>query len=33
MRQPPHFEPRYINYAIDNLKVRRHGPSKTSAAV
>jgi hypothetical protein len=28
MRQPPHFEPRFIEYAIDNLKVRRQAPSK-----
>jgi hypothetical protein len=23
MRQPPHFEPRFIDYAIDNLRVRQ----------
>jgi hypothetical protein len=23
MGQEPHFEPRYIDYAIDNLRVRR----------
>jgi hypothetical protein len=34
MRQPPHFEPRFIDYALNNLKVRRTSPSKpTSAAV
>jgi len=27
MRQPPHFEPRFIEYAIDNLRVKRP-PSK-----
>jgi hypothetical protein len=32
MRQPPHFEPRFIDYAIDNLKVRRQGPPKPSPA-
>ena len=34
MRQPPHFEPRFIDYALNNLKVRRTSPSKgTSATV
>ena len=28
MGQPPHFEPRFIEYALDNLKVRRHSPAK-----
>jgi hypothetical protein len=28
MQQSPHFEPRYIDYAIDNLRVRRHSPPK-----
>ncbi len=28
MGQMPHFEPRFIEYAIDNLKVRRHAPPK-----
>ena len=23
MGQPPHFEPRYIDYALDNLRVKR----------
>ena len=31
MRQPPHFEPRFIDYAIDNLKVRRQGSAKPPA--
>ena len=33
MNQPPHFEPRYIDYAINNLKVRRQTqtPSGTAA--
>jgi hypothetical protein len=22
MKQPPHFEPRFIAYAVDNLRVR-----------
>lgn len=29
MRQPAHFEPRFIDYAVDNLKVRRHVPAKS----
>jgi hypothetical protein len=37
MGQSPHFEPRFIDYALDNLSVRRIGPSKngtqTSARV
>jgi hypothetical protein len=35
MRQTPHFEPRFIDYAIDNLQVRRHkaAKSQTSASV
>jgi hypothetical protein len=32
MGQSPHFEPRFIEYALDNLKVRRHAPSKPTAA-
>jgi len=32
MRQPSHFEPRFIDYALDNLKVRRNSPEKQSAA-
>jgi hypothetical protein len=28
MGQTPHFEPRYINYALDNLRVHRSAPSK-----
>jgi hypothetical protein len=28
MRQPPHFEPRFIEYAIDNLRVRRNTEKK-----
>jgi hypothetical protein len=34
MGQPPHFEPRYIEYALDNLRVKRSAASnghKTSA--
>lgn len=28
LEQPPHFEPRFIDYAIDNLRVKNHsGPS------
>jgi len=35
MKQPPHFEPRFIEYALDNLRVRRHAKAKahTSASV
>jgi len=34
MRQPPHFEPRFIDYALNNLKVRRTTqPKATSATV
>lgn len=29
MDEPPHFEPRYIDYAIDNLRVKNHGGKKT----
>lgn len=28
MRQPPHFEPRFIDYAIDNLRVRHRSETK-----
>jgi hypothetical protein len=31
MGQKPHFEPRFIDYAIDNLRVRRNSPEKTAA--
>jgi hypothetical protein len=37
MREAPHFEPRFIDYAIDNLRVRHSGgnkaPTVTSARV
>jgi len=29
MDQPPHFEPRFIDYAIDNLRVKSHPGTKT----
>jgi len=32
LRQPPRFEPRFIEYALNNLKVRRSGPSKATSA-
>lgn len=32
MRQPPHFEPRFIDYALNNLKVRRTSPAKPTLA-
>ena len=34
MKVPPHFEPRFIDYAINNLKVRRNSPpAPTEASV
>jgi energy-coupling factor transporter ATP-binding protein EcfA2 len=30
--QPAHFEPRFISYALANLRVRRHSPVKPSAS-
>ena len=32
MGQPPHFEPRFIDYAINNLKVHRHAPPAPASA-
>ena len=32
MRQEPHFEPRYIEYAVNNLRVRRSAGGKAAAA-
>jgi hypothetical protein len=32
MREPPHFEPRFIDYAIDNLRVRQSASKKTTQA-
>jgi hypothetical protein len=32
MGQAAHFEPRFIDYALDNLKVRRNAPPHASAA-
>ena len=32
MREPPHFEPRFIDYAIDNLRVRQSMSKKTTQA-
>jgi hypothetical protein len=32
MRQPPHFEPRYIDYAIDNLRVKQSTSKKVTQA-
>jgi hypothetical protein len=29
MGQPPHFEPRYIDYALDNLRVKRSATAKS----
>ena len=31
MGQEPHFEPRYISYALDNLRVKRSSPARPSA--
>jgi hypothetical protein len=36
MGQTPHFEPRFIDYALDNLRVKRSASSnghKTSARI
>jgi hypothetical protein len=27
MGQPPHFDPRFIEYALNNLRVRRNAPA------
>jgi hypothetical protein len=32
MKVPPHFEPRFIDYALNNLKVRRNSPPAPTAA-
>lgn len=32
MREPPHFEPRFIDYAIDNLRVRQSSSKKVTQA-
>jgi hypothetical protein len=32
MGQEPHFEPRFIDYAIDNLRVKRSSAAKAHAA-
>ena len=32
MRRDPHFEPRFIEYAVNNLRVRRNSPAKAPAA-
>ena len=32
MREAPHFEPRFIDYAIDNLRVRQSSAKKTTQA-
>jgi hypothetical protein len=32
MGQKPHFEPRFIDYAVNNLKVRRHSPPAQPSA-
>lgn len=31
MGKPPSLEPRFLEYAIDNLRVKRHAPSRTRA--
>jgi len=31
MGQATHFEPRFINYAVDNLRARRYAPAKPSS--
>jgi hypothetical protein len=32
MGQRPHFEPRFIDYAIDNLRVRRNSPTQAPSS-
>jgi energy-coupling factor transporter ATP-binding protein EcfA2 len=32
MGQAPHFEPRFLDYAVDNLRVRRNSPMQTFSA-
>ncbi len=32
MGQPPHFEPRFVDYAVNNLRVRRHAPASVPVA-
>jgi len=32
MREPPHFEPRFIDYAIDNLRVKQSTSKKVTQA-
>jgi hypothetical protein len=32
LRLPPHFEPRFIDYAVDNLRVRQSATKKTTQA-
>jgi hypothetical protein len=32
MGQAPHFEPRYIDYALNNLRVRRNAPPAPAGA-
>jgi hypothetical protein len=33
MRQPIHFEPRFIEYAVDNLRAKRHVPPKPAPQI
>jgi hypothetical protein len=33
MEQPPTLEPRFLNYAIDNLRVKRNAPPELGDAV
>jgi len=32
MNQLPHFEPRFVDYAVNNLRVRRHSPPSAPPA-
>ena len=32
MKVPPHFEPRFIDYALNNLRVKRNSPAAVSSA-
>ena len=33
MQQPPAFEPRFVNHALDNLRVHRHSPATHAKVV
>jgi hypothetical protein len=33
MGQAPHFEPRFVDYAVDNLRVRRNSPAQSAGSL